>query len=165
MPRHPEIPVLTPEQRRQLTRLSLAGGPTATRARIILELSKGNGQPAVAKLLRISVNMVSRWSTRFRRHGIEGLRTAPKAGRPRVLDHLVDELCSAKLGEVTATAQRLGIARSTATRLRSEHPELIPNPDLHILPPAPTDHTDVLATLRFARRPKRKFHRPKEKAP
>src|SRR5262249_49560946 len=67
------------------------------RARIILTLAGGGGNAQVGRQLGIREATVSKWRGRFVRGGLEGLRDAPRSGRPhtytattrqRILDQL-----------------------------------------------------------------------------
>lgn len=53
------------------------------RARVILASGKGEGVRPLARRLGVSPNTVAVWRRRYRSHGLAGLRTAPRAGRPR----------------------------------------------------------------------------------
>ena len=52
------------------------------RAKVILASSRGEGVRPLARQLGVSPNTVAGWR-RYRREGLEGLRTKPRAGRPR----------------------------------------------------------------------------------
>ena len=55
----------------------------ALRAKVILASADGEGVRLMARRLEISPNTVAVWRRRYRSHGLEGLRTRPRAGRPR----------------------------------------------------------------------------------
>jgi transposase len=55
----------------------------ALRARLILASAKGEGVRPLARRLEISPNTVAVWRRRYRSQGVAGLRTRPRAGRPR----------------------------------------------------------------------------------
>ena len=86
----PRAPVvrLSAELRGQLqalTRASSTPQALAFRSRLILRLA-GDDQPAngTAAELGCSRNTAALWRTRFVRHGLAGLRDAPRSGRPPV---------------------------------------------------------------------------------
>lgn len=81
--------MLTDEERRELERRVKA--PTVSkrdsfRASIILKRAAGLKQSETAEALRCSEAHVSRWTARFRREGLAGLRDAPGRGRKPFLD-------------------------------------------------------------------------------
>lgn len=55
----------------------------ALRAKVILASAQGEGVRPMARRLGISPNTVAVWRRRYRTEGLEGLRTRPRAGRPR----------------------------------------------------------------------------------
>src|SRR5262252_629313 len=55
----------------------------ALRARVILASARGEGVRPLARRLGVSPNTVAVWRRRYRSHGLAGLRTLPRAGRPR----------------------------------------------------------------------------------
>jgi transposase len=61
---------------------SIAQG-LALRAKVILASAAGEGVRPMARRLGISPNTVAVWRRRYRAQGLEGLRTKPRAGRPR----------------------------------------------------------------------------------
>ncbi|MFF7082471.1 IS630 family transposase [Streptomyces lavendulae] len=59
------------------------------RARIVLAAAEGLSNGAVARELAVSVNTVRKWRGRFAAKGVEGLKDAARAGRPRTYGPLV----------------------------------------------------------------------------
>jgi transposase len=55
----------------------------ALRARVILASAEGEGVRPMARRLGVSPNTVAVWRRRWRGEGLAGLRTKPRAGRPR----------------------------------------------------------------------------------
>ena len=55
----------------------------ALRAKVILASAKGEGVRPLARRLGVSPNTVAVWRRRYRSQGLAGLRTLPRAGRPR----------------------------------------------------------------------------------
>jgi transposase len=55
----------------------------ALRAKVILASANGEGVRPMARRRGISPNTVAVWRRRYRMQGLEGLRTRPRAGRPR----------------------------------------------------------------------------------
>ena len=56
------------------------------RAQIILRASEGGASKEIARQLRVSPAMVSKWRTRFEREGLCGLHDDHRPGRPPTLD-------------------------------------------------------------------------------
>ncbi len=90
----------------------------AERARMVLALAEGKTNQEVAAALKTRAARVSKWRTRFARHGLEGLRDAFRQGRPRRYDAATERRIVAVLEEPppkgwatwtgTLVAQRLG---------------------------------------------------------
>jgi transposase len=55
----------------------------ALRAKVILASGRGEGVRPLARRLSVSPNTVAVWRRRYRSLGLAGLRTKPRAGRPR----------------------------------------------------------------------------------
>ena len=55
----------------------------ALRAKVILDSAAGESVRALARRLEVSPNTVAVWRRRYRGEGLAGLRTKPRAGRPR----------------------------------------------------------------------------------
>lgn len=53
------------------------------RAKIVLAAADGAANGAIARELEVSVNTVRKWRGRFAAAGVEGLKDAERAGRPR----------------------------------------------------------------------------------
>lgn len=53
------------------------------RAKIILACAMGEGVRAIARRLAVSATTVCQWKSRYLKAGLAGLRTRPRAGRPR----------------------------------------------------------------------------------
>ncbi|MFJ9033375.1 IS630 family transposase [Streptomyces sp. NPDC102274] len=78
--------------RARLTRLasSTRGQVRAVlRAKIVLAAAAGASNAAIARTLGVSVNTVRKWRGRFTAAGMEGLKDAPRPGRPRLYDSRV----------------------------------------------------------------------------
>jgi transposase len=98
----------------------------ALRAKVILASAEGEGVRPLARRLRISPNTVAVWRRRYRRYGLAGLRTRPRAGRPR-------QITAAKEQAVISTtlrkprvathwsarrlAKEVGLSRATVHRI------------------------------------------------
>lgn len=67
----------------QLARTPSTPQNQALRARIILAAAQGQANQHIARVLGIPEITVSKWRRRFDRHGLAGLRDAPRMGRPR----------------------------------------------------------------------------------
>jgi transposase len=84
--------VLDEALRARLT--SLAGSTrgqvrAVLRAKIVLAAAAGASNAAIARTLGVSVNTVRKWRGRFTAAGMEGLKDAPRPGRPRLYDSRV----------------------------------------------------------------------------
>ena len=55
------------------------------RARAIVKLFEGKQRKVVADFLEVNIATVDEWQRRFRRHGIDGLRTKPQKGNRHLL--------------------------------------------------------------------------------
>lgn len=129
--------LLTSAEQRLLQAMADQVGPLAMRARIILRLAKGMTHKEVAEELQTSAQTVSLWSRRYRDGSIAGLADAPRSGRPGSPEAVIEKVCKARLGEISAAADSAGVARSTAHRLRQQHPELVPPPEKRDWPEPP----------------------------
>lgn len=67
------------------------------RARIIVQASRGQGVPAIARTLGVCEPTVRLWIKRFNEWGLAGLANAPHRGRPATYTHK-------QVGLVVATA-------------------------------------------------------------
>ncbi len=77
---------LTDEERRaleQTVRTRTAPQRDVLRARIILAAAEGKMNREIAAALGCSLPTVGLWRTRFAKHRLEGLKEAPRSGRPR----------------------------------------------------------------------------------
>ncbi len=80
-----QVRALTDEEQQQLTHLSqsrTAAVRDVERARIILQASKGQRVPAIARALDLCEPTVRLWIKRFNEQGLAGLADAPHRGRP-----------------------------------------------------------------------------------
>ncbi len=123
-------PMLTPSERLELNHLASVDNPDETlrlRARIILSWVEGATGEQSASLLETSRRTVSKWRTRFREDGIDGLVDRPRRGAPRSIDEAkIAELLniqntpppSGKTHWTTRLlAQHTGLSQSTVVRL------------------------------------------------
>ena len=80
---------VTPEERKQLEAISrsrsLPDG-IVRRAKIILGSADGIGATELAHRYQVSRPTVTLWRKRWREHGIAGLHTELRPGRPRTID-------------------------------------------------------------------------------
>ncbi|MFE1971657.1 helix-turn-helix domain-containing protein [Streptomyces hygroscopicus] len=81
---------------------SLAKGEVrrVLRASIVPAAADGAGTAAIARRLAVSQNTVRKWRGRLAERGMEGLKDAPRSGRPRRYDGLVRV---AVIGAATST--------------------------------------------------------------
>lgn len=126
----PTAPVLlTDEERSELERRVKA--PTVSkrdsfRASIILKRAAGLKQAETASVLGCSAAYVSRWTARFRREGLAGLRDSPGRGRKSSLDPsrvatVVSRVNRPPKGHarwsVRTMARESGVSRSSVSRI------------------------------------------------
>jgi transposase len=100
---------LTAEERETVKRVSqsrTAAARLVERAQIIAPAAQGARVSAIAQELRLNQRTVRLWLKRFNAAGLDGLRDAPRSGRPATYT-------AEQVGEVIATAltnpQRLGL--------------------------------------------------------
>ena len=83
---------LTPTQRAELEHGYKEGKPIfSKRCHMILLQSEGLTSKQIADLLMTNPLSVHNWVTRYRKQGIEGLKTKPGQGRKRILNKERDE--------------------------------------------------------------------------
>jgi transposase len=142
----------------------------ARRARVVLACSEGLDNKTVARKLRVSLGMVGKWRSRFRKAGLEGLYDEPRPGAPRQVSDaeveqvVVQTLESTPRGQThwstRGLAKATGLSRMTISRIwhafglqphRSETFKLSPDPlliekvrDIVGLYMNPPDHALVL---------------------
>ena len=99
----------------------------ALRARIVLACADGHSNTRVAADLRVYVDTVGKWRSRFLEQGLEGLLDQPRSGRPRMIDDADVERVIALTLETTprdathwstrSMAQRSGLSHTTVSRI------------------------------------------------
>jgi len=129
---------LTPVEKAELVRR--LNSPTSTvrdhlRASIILECASGKKQQEVAESLSISLTKVNRWSKRFSKNGLDGLRDIAGKGRKSnipesVLNKIVTEVTQppqpCARWSTRTMARHAGVSRSTVNRIWNKN-ELKPH--------------------------------------
>lgn len=102
MPSTATVVELTEEERGVLekrVRATTTPARDVVRARIVLLAAQGQRNDRIAPQLGVSTAVVSRWRTRFARHGMAGLQDAPRSGRPEQYDAATEQRLLAKLDE------------------------------------------------------------------
>ena len=120
---------VTPEEKRELERrvgASTTPARDSVRAHIVLLRSEGVGQQEVASRLGVSGPSVSKWSQRFDREGLDGLRDKPGRGaKPSIplatVQRVVEEAGKAPPGRqrwsTRSLARELGISAHSVARI------------------------------------------------
>jgi transposase len=103
----------------------------AMRAQIVLRAAAGESNTQIAAQVGVSLPTVGLWRRNFSERGLDGLATAPRAGRPREIDDaqvarvLAMTLETPPDGSSHWSARRLaavaGISASTVSRIWREH--------------------------------------------
>ena len=98
----------------------------ATRARIVLGSAAGESVRELARRLRVTQSTVCLWRRRYREAGLAGLRTLPRAGRPRRITATKEQaVISATLRKPKAAthwsarrlAKEVGLSSATVHRI------------------------------------------------
>src|ERR1700747_2994289 len=99
----------------------------ALRSRIVLAAADGSNNQRIAAALKIPPVTVGKWRQLFAVHGIEGLRDAPRSGRPPKHDADVRHKVQTRVCQqpddqsrwtVRTLAAELGLAASTRKTMR-----------------------------------------------
>ena len=111
----------------QWTRRPKTAQALALRARIVLACADGRNNTAVAAELRVCVDTVGKWRSRFLEERLDGLSDQPRSGRPRVIDDADVERVIASTLEATpqdathwstrSMAKRSGLSHNTVSRI------------------------------------------------
>ena len=111
----------------QWTRRPKTAQALALRARIILACAGGRSNTTVAADLRVCVDTVGKWRSRFFEQRLDGLLDQPRSGRPRMIDDADVERVLALTLETTpkdathwstrSMAQRSGLSHNTVSRI------------------------------------------------
>jgi TyrR family helix-turn-helix protein len=106
-------------------RASTAPASAVKRARIVLLAADGVANTRIAELVGATVTTVLSWRERYQAKGLAGLADAPRAGRPRTLDHraIMAETLTPPPRKLGVThwssrllAERLGISNTSIAR-------------------------------------------------
>src|SRR5215472_9896375 len=92
----------------------------ALRARVILASARGEGVRPLARRLGVSPNTVAVWRRRYRSHGLAGLRTLPRAGRPRRITAVKEQAV------ISATLRKPKVATHWSARRLAKEVRLSP---------------------------------------
>ncbi len=111
----------------QWTRRPKTAQALALRARIVLACAEGRSNTAVAAELRVCVDTVGKWRSRFLEQRLDGLLDQPRSGRPRMIDDADVERVIGLTLETTpkdathwstrAMARRSGLSHNTVSRI------------------------------------------------
>jgi transposase len=132
--RVPAVVELSEEEERDLRsvlRTPSAPQEQAMRARIVLRAAEGASNTEIAREIGVSLPTVGLWRRNFSERRMDGLETAPRSGRPRVIsDDEVQRVLAKTLetppdGTTQWSVRRLaaatGISSSTVHRIWREH--------------------------------------------
>ena len=134
----------------QWTRRPKTAQALALRARIVLACADGRSNTGVAAELRVCVDTVGKWRSRFLEQRLDGLLDQPRSGRPRMIDDADVERVIALTLEATpkdathwstrSMARRSGLSHNTVSRIwrafalqphRTETFQAVGGPPLH----------------------------------
>ena len=111
----------------QWTRRPKTAQALALRARIVLACADGRSNTGVAAELRVCVDTVGKWRSRFLEQRLDGLLDQPRSGRPRMIDDADVERVIALTLEATpkdathwstrSMARRFGLSHNTVSRI------------------------------------------------
>ncbi len=111
----------------QWTRRPKTAQALALRSRIVLACADGRSNTAVAAELRVCVDTVGKWRSRFLEQRLDGLLDQPRSGRPRMIDDADVERVIGLTLETTpkdathwstrAMARRSGLSHNTVSRI------------------------------------------------
>ena len=111
----------------QWTRRPKTAQPLALRARIVLACADGRSNTGVAAELRVCVDTVGEWRSRFLEQRLDGLLDQPRSGRPRMIDDADVERVIALTLETTpkdathwstrSMARLSGLSHNTVSRI------------------------------------------------
>ena len=111
----------------QWTRRPKTARALALRARIVLACADGRSNTGVAAELRVCVDTVGEWRSRFLEQRLDGLLDQPRSGRPRMIDDADVERVIALTLEATpkdathwstrSMARRSGLSHNTVSRI------------------------------------------------
>ena len=111
----------------QWTRRPKTAQALALRARIVLSSADGHSNTRVAADLRVCVDTVGKWRSRFLEQRLDGLLDQPRSGRPRMIDDADVERVIALTLETTprdathwstrSMAQKSGLSHTTVSRI------------------------------------------------
>ena len=111
----------------QWTRRPKTAQALALRARIVLACADGRSNTGVAAELRVCVDTVGKWRSRFLEQRMDGLLDQPRSGRPRMIDDADVERVIALTLEATpkdathwstrSMARRSGLSHNTVSRI------------------------------------------------
>lgn len=141
---------LTPEQHAELTTLvrsTRAAAGLVKRAQIVLALADGESYASIGARLRVPPSTITRWKKRFVMSGVDGLRDAPRSGRPKRIGPQLEAKIIAETQKpppapfthwsAPRLARRIGVSTSTVQRIwrkaglkphRLEHYKASPDP-------------------------------------
>ena len=105
----------------QWTRRPKTAQALALRARIVLACADGRSNTGVAAELRVCVDTVGRWRSRFLEQRLDGLLDQPRSGRPRMIDDADVERVIALTLETTPKDATHWSTRSMARRSGLSH--------------------------------------------
>jgi transposase len=125
----PELVLSVPENNQlvEWTRRHKTSQALALRSRIILACAQKESNTEVARRLRVTIQTVGKWRSRFVQRRLDGLLDEPRPGTPRTLgDARVERLIATTLNELPrdathwstrSLARKLKLSQSTVSRV------------------------------------------------
>jgi len=114
-----------------MSRAHSADHRSVVRSKIILMLNAGHSYDFIKSELKVGGEAIAKWKKRFIQHGIDGLKDAPRPGKPAIYTEadkarVIQKACSKPEGGYSNWSQRriakeLGMSQSTVQGILKSH--------------------------------------------